>query len=614
MAKIKVANPQRFRIFRNILIVGLLAVGGVYGYRYLNNQGLIGSKPSDSQYIEATTAQFTVLNTAPPNYQSTVPALPLPSRDKSAIQAPVWNAMGIPWQGANPFLLANGGAQTTKGSLFEQAGVKVQVTRLDDYADHYKQFGVFVNAFLEDPNTTDGAQFLWYMGDASPYYLYSLQQICKEVDPSYEPVVFTISGASFGEDGYFGPPEWLDNPEKAKGSLCAAYPMDGDQNIVLIWAAYNQIKVNVDQETYDPNAINFYDVGTFIEATDAFISETLVKRREIVNGALTGKTVEKVVDSYATWTPGDVRLLEKYKGTKPVARIYSTKENMNQMLTTFVGLNKHLEANRGKIVRMITAISDAADQMKTYDQALRHSCEMASEAFSSQQEDFHSGAWWYKYYVGADTFFNGTNLLLGGSRAMNLSEAAEAMGVIGSGYYKNEVYPFFGEKYKVLYPDDLEQYPDPNVVFDGRYLAEAMRLKENAGKLSEATNIDYATGETKRTFAAASYNITFATNSAQLTPEGVAVLQNLYRELATTQGTRLIIEGHTDSRGNDEDNRSLSQRRAESVQAWFSQRDASQFPQARFAEVSGKGESQLVMANGREDLNASRRVVIKVVQ
>ena len=125
------------------------------------------------------------------------------------------------------------------------------------------------------------------------------------------------------------------------------YPMDGDQNIVLIWVAYNQIKVNVDQQTYDPDAINFYDVGDFIKATDAFITGTVVKRKEIKNFA--GKVVEKEVDSYATWTPGDVRLIEKYKGNKPVARIYSTKENMNQMLTTWVGLNKHLEVNRGKL-------------------------------------------------------------------------------------------------------------------------------------------------------------------------------------------------------------------------------------------------------------------------
>ncbi|MEM6803966.1 MAG: OmpA family protein, partial [Bacteroidota bacterium] len=603
-----------FRIFRNIIILILVAILGVWGYRQLNNSGLIGEKPQESQYVEATTAEFTVLNTAPPNYASTTPARELPSSEKTSIGGPVWNAMGIPWQGANPFHFANGGVETTKGSLFEEAGVKVKTTRLDDYGDHYKQFGTFVNAYKDDPKTTDGAQFVWYMGDASPYYLYSLNEICQKVDPSYHPVVFTISGGSFGEDGYFGPPEWLDNPELAKGSLCAAYPMDGDQNIVLIWAAYNQIKVNVDQNTYDPDAINFYDVGDFIKATDAFITETPVKRKEIKNGQLTGNTVDKIVDSYATWTPGDVRLIEKYTGKKPVARIYSTKENMNQMLTTFVGLNKHLEDNRGKIVRMVTAISDASDQMKTYDEALRHSCEIASKVYASEREQIHDGEWWYKYYMGVDTFFNGTLLKLGGSRALNLSEAGEAMGVIGKGYYKNEIYPFFGEKYKVLYPDELDQYPNADVVFDGRYLSEAMRLKENSGKLTEATEVTYSEGESKRTIASAAYNITFNTNSSQITPQGLEVLQEVYRVLTATQGTRISIEGHTDSRGADGANQSLSEQRAQSVQTWFMSNDVAQFPSERFANVVGKGESEPVMKNGKEDQAASRRVVIKVVE
>lgn len=615
MAKIKVANPERFRVFRNLLILVLVVVLGVWGYRYLNNKGLVGEKPQDSVYVEATTAEFTVLNTAPPNYASTTPALPLPSTDKSSIGGPVWNAMGIPWQGANPFHFANGGVETTRGSLFEKAGVKIKTTRVDDYADHYKQFGTFVNSYKDDPKTTDGAQFLWYMGDASPYYLYSLNELCQKVDPSYHPVVFTISGGSFGEDGYFGPPEWLDNPDLAKGSLCAAYPMDGDQNIVLIWAAYNQIKVNVDQNTYDPDAINFYDVGDFIKATDAFITEAQVKRKEIKNGALTGRSVDKVVDSYATWTPGDVRLIEKYEGNKAVARIYSTKENMNQMLTTFVGLNKHLDENRGKIVRMVSAISDASDQMKTYDQALRHSCEIASKVYASDREEVHSGAWWYKYYIGVDTFFNGTMLKLGGSRALNLSEAGEAMGVIGKGYYKNEIYPFFGEKYKVLYPDELDQYPDRDMVFEGKYLKEAMRLKEQSGKLSEATEVTYSEADNSRVIAQANYQITFNTNSSQITPAGLEVLKEAYRVLTATQGTRISIEGHTDSRGADDANLSLSNQRAQSVREWLRSNDATQFPAARFASVVGKGESEPVMnASGKEDLAASRRVVIKVVE
>ncbi|TAE50959.1 MAG: OmpA family protein, partial [Bacteroidetes bacterium] len=111
-----------------------------------------------------------------------------------------------------------------------------------------------------------------------------------------------------------------------------------------------------------------------------------------------------------------------------------------------------------------------------------------------------------------------------------------------------------------------------------------------------------------------SYNITFNSNSSVITPEGLKVLLEVYRVLASTQGTRIEVEGHTDSRGADTENRILSEQRAKSVEAWFMKHDKNQFPEKRFAAVVGKGESEPVLKDGKEDLNASRRVVIKVVQ
>ena len=75
----------------------------------------------------------------------------------------------------------------------------------------------------------------------------------------------------------------------------------------------------------------------------------------------------------------------------------------------------------------------------------------------------------------------------------------------------------------------------------------------------------------------------------------------------------MSIEGHTDSRGADATNMTLSEQRAQSVKTWFMNHDASQFS-ARFAKVVGKGETEPIMQNGRENMSASRRVVIKIVE
>ena len=61
-------------------------------------------------------------------------------------------------------------------------------------------------------------------------------------------------------------------------------------------------------------------------------------------------------------------------------------------------------------------------------------------------------------------------------------------------------------------------------------------------------------------------DIVFASNTGDLLPESIPVLQSLLESLQARPWIhRLRIEGHTDDRGNVEANRAPSQRRAESV-------------------------------------------------
>ena len=69
-------------------------------------------------------------------------------------------------------------------------------------------------------------------------------------------------------------------------------------------------------------------------------------------------------------------------------------------------------------------------------------------------------------------------------------------------------------------------------------------------------------------------NVQFASNSAELTPAAVRTLSELGRALssASLASYRFRIEGHTDTVGAPELNRSLSERRAQAVAAFLSSR------------------------------------------
>ncbi|MFQ5679749.1 MAG: OmpA family protein [Gemmatimonadota bacterium] len=61
------------------------------------------------------------------------------------------------------------------------------------------------------------------------------------------------------------------------------------------------------------------------------------------------------------------------------------------------------------------------------------------------------------------------------------------------------------------------------------------------------------------------YGLTFETGSDEIRPEQYPLLTKLQQVLREFPGARITVEGHTDSRGNDEANRALSQQRAIAV-------------------------------------------------
>src|SRR5210317_424782 len=105
-------------------------------------------------------------------------------------------------------------------------------------------------------------------------------------------------------------------------------------------------------------------------------------------------------------------------------------------------------------------------------------------------------------------------------------------------------------------------------------------------------------------------NVTFATNSADLSPDFFGVLNSVGKVLSEFDQTVVEVAGHTDSTGSDEYNQSLSERRAGSVAAYLQSQGV--IP-ARLITV-GMGETRPVSDNGTTGgRQLNRRVEITMV-
>jgi outer membrane protein OmpA-like peptidoglycan-associated protein len=103
--------------------------------------------------------------------------------------------------------------------------------------------------------------------------------------------------------------------------------------------------------------------------------------------------------------------------------------------------------------------------------------------------------------------------------------------------------------------------------------------------------------------------ITFPVNSSDIQPRFYSVLDQVAQTLATYPSTLIDVYGHTDPTGGDRINVPLSQRRAESVANYLTQRGVNR---ARIA-TQGFGSSQPTADNGTEaGRQQNRRVELRV--
>ena len=120
--------------------------------------------------------------------------------------------------------------------------------------------------------------------------------------------------------------------------------------------------------------------------------------------------------------------------------------------------------------------------------------------------------------------------------------------------------------------------------------AEAARQEAEAAQRQLA---DLQAKKTDRGMVLTLGDVLFDTNAATLKPGAASTIDRVAAFLKSNDGTKVIVEGHTDSRGSDEYNQQLSERRAQSVADALSFRG---IDRSR-VEAMGRGKALPVASN-----------------
>jgi outer membrane protein OmpA-like peptidoglycan-associated protein len=141
-----------------------------------------------------------------------------------------------------------------------------------------------------------------------------------------------------------------------------------------------------------------------------------------------------------------------------------------------------------------------------------------------------------------------------------------------------------------------------------REAAEA-KSKEMLARLA-AANAAAVKEEPRGTVITLSGGVLFASNKSQLLPGAQNSLNQVAEALKTQEDKKILVEGHTDSRGSDATNQALSKARADSVASYL----VSQGVPADRITTAGLGPSRPVADNNTAEGRANNRRVEIIIQ
>src|SRR6478736_1841381 len=372
-----------------------------------------------------------------------------------------WERMA--WNSQFSGMYANGGVQTTKGSLFDKAHLDITYVRQDDCNKQMADLVKFANDYKNNPNTN--AVLITFMGDGMPAFMTSLSKELEVLGPEYQPIIIPVShGKSFGEDQVMAPPSWKQDPHNAIGKCVSGVLRDGDVNILLKWAGDNGLRVNPDETTYDRNAINIIAANDFLDAPNKYITGYTEKRKLVVNGKTTGRDTTVGVDAVATWTPGDVNIATKKGGLVTIA---STRQYASQMSNQTIAIKKWAYDHRTDVENMIIALAQAGDQVRSFNEAKQFAAGVSADLYQEKDADY-----WLKYYNGVEEKdLQGLKVNLGGSMVFNLNDMANTFGLGDDKVDRYKaVYNTFGNLMVKMYPSLMPTFMPYEKAVDKSFL------------------------------------------------------------------------------------------------------------------------------------------------
>lgn len=598
----KILKINKLTTFSELLIV-IAGIGSILAAVYIISPGL---KTAVSKQLNGIDLNKTEVNNV-----TNAEKIALPSKDISTLVSgkPLVRIAAYAWNAQSGIIVSNGGPKTTKGSLMEKNGVNLEIIRQDWLSELRNMQMKFIEEFDKGqafPTSDKSAFAIMMMGDGAPFYISSMQKAMDDKfgKDKYHVQVMGAVGMSYGEDKLIGPPNWKTDPKSMKGAVISAVLGDGDWVTTVNYCFANGLKVNPDPTTYDAEAVNIYpsENDDYIKSAEELIkSQTsgwTVALKEVSEGKLTGKTVNRKIDGCATWTPGDKLVFDKLNG---FTDIVSTKEFNNQMPTVVIGVKEWATRNPEIVSNILKSALTASNQMKNYEDWKVRASEAVADTYKLETPEY-----WYKMFKGQEGEKNGVKFNMGGSKVFNYADAMQYFGMSdGVNRYKsvyNQVSSYLSE----LNPFGFNENVGKVVPYEDA--VNLFFLKNiNDIESTSADQADYSKNSTE-VMASGEWKINFNSGSAGIQSNSNSDLEKIYNLLIQAENSKVTIIGHTDNVGNPASNLTLSKTRAEAVVEYLKKKG---IPASRIQMVDGKGSNEPVSDNTTEAGKAqNRRVVI----
>lgn len=587
-------------------IVGIVVIALVTGGVYWFAPGLRVSASKQLQGLELSSDNL--------NNTTKGALLPLPTNEQSSAVSSKGKIIiaEYAWNGNSGMIVANGGPRTTEGSLMEAAGINLEIVRQDMVGGLRDMQIKFVEEFAagtEYPKSDKAAFGVSIMGDGAPFYITTTQ---KSLDEKFGKGKYHIQnigaiGLSYGEDKVIGPKIWKDNPQSMRGCVISSVIGDGDWVVAVNYAFANKIPVNPDASTYDANAVNFVPSqdDDYINSVKELIKSQktgfTVPLKEVVDGKLTGKTIDHKIDGATTWTPGDKMAFDELTGFTDVV---STKDFINQMATSLIVVKEWALQHEKDVIALLKQTYVACNQIKLYDQWAVKASECVANTYK-----FETPTYWYELFKGKQGTKAGLDYNIGGTRVFNYADAMQYFGISdGNNRYKsvyNQVSTYLTDLNPCGFNETCKEgvvgYEDAVNLYFLKSISDV-----DAGKAEKITYTDTKT----KVMANGQWNINFATGSTNI-QGSEKDLKTIYNLLNQAEEAKLEIVGHTDNVGNPQSNITLSNGRAQSVKQALIEMGIAE---NRFQEVTGKGSNEPIADNNTASGKAkNRRVSIKLL-